>query len=137
AMALACPPGFSYKMLDDVYNTYLREETLQAATARLVNFHLNQPLTEAWGHGLHSSSDARIYGVPVRALNASFNPKYFAGAGRGVGIYTHVSDLWIPFYTQVISCQIRQAPYVLDGLLYHGTRLEPREHTTIPAALRS
>ena len=31
---------------------------------------------------------------------------------------------------QVISCQIRQAPYVLDGLLYHGTRLEPREHTT-------
>jgi TnpA family transposase len=68
--------------------------------------------------------------VPVRALNATFHPKYFASAGRGVAVYTHVSDLWIPFYTQVITCHVRQAPFILDGLLYHGTRLEPKEHYT-------
>ena len=45
-------------------------------------------------------------------------------------MYTHVSDLWIPFYTQVITCHVRQAPYILDGLLYHATHLEPREHYT-------
>jgi len=49
---------------------------------------------------------------------------------RGVVIYTHVSHLWIPFYTQVITCHARQASFVLDGLLYHGTRLEPKEHYT-------
>jgi TnpA family transposase len=75
-------------------------------------------------------ADARVYGVPVRALNATYHPRYFASAGRGVAIYTHVSDLWIPFYTQVITCHARQASFVLDGLLYHGTRLEPKEHYT-------
>ena len=66
----------------------------------------------------------------MRALNVSFNPKYFASAGRGVNVYTHVADIWIPFYTQVITCHVRQAPYVIDGLLYHGTQLQPREHYT-------
>jgi TnpA family transposase len=42
----------------------------------------------------------------------------------------HISDLWIPFYTQVITRHVRQAPYILDGLLYHATRLDPREHYT-------
>lgn len=128
-MALACP-GLSVDQLEEVYATYIREETLAQATAALVNFQLQQPLAEAWGQGTTSSSEARVYGVPVRALNATFHPKYFASAGRGIGVYTHVSDLWIPFYTQVITCHVRQAPYILDGLLYHATHLEPREHYT-------
>jgi TnpA family transposase len=123
-------PGFNYDRLEEVYATYLREETLARATAVLVNFQLQQPLAQKWGQGMTSSSDARVYGVPVRALNATFHPKYFASAGRGIAVYTHVSDLWIPFYTQVITCHVRQAPYILDGLLYHATRLEPREHYT-------
>jgi TnpA family transposase len=128
-MAVASP-GVSFDQLEEVYATYVREETLAQATATLVNFQLQQPLAEAWGQGTTSSSDARVYGVPVRALNATFHPKYFASAGRGISVYTHVSDLWIPFYTQVITCHVRQAPYILDGLLYHATHLEPQEHYT-------
>ncbi|MCA1603613.1 MAG: transposase, partial [Acidobacteria bacterium] len=123
-------PGFTRRQLEDVHFNYLREETLAKAAATLVNFHLGQWLTAAWGQGHASSSDAKVYGVPLRALNATYHPKYFASAGRGVAIYTHISDLWIPFYTQVITCHVRQAPFMLDGLLYHGTRLEPREHYT-------
>lgn len=123
-------PGFSLDQLEEVKFSYLRAETLAQTAATLVNFLQRQWLSEHWGQGVSSSSDARIYGVPVRALNATFHPKYFAAAGRGVGIYTHVSDLWIPFYTQIITCHARQAPFVLDGLLYHGTRLEPKEHFT-------
>jgi TnpA family transposase len=123
-------PGFTYDRLEEVYATYIREETLARATAILVNFQLRQPLAQKWGQGMTSSSDARVYGVPVRALNATFHPKYFASAGRGINVYTHISDMWIPFYTQVITCHVRQAPYILDGLLYHATRLEPREHYT-------
>jgi TnpA family transposase len=123
-------PGVSYEQLEEVQANYLRPETLQRATARLVDFHLRQPLTQAWGQGLTSSSDAQVYAVPVRALNATFHPKYFASAGRGIAVYTHVSDLWIPFYTQVITCHVRQAPYILDGLLHHTTHLQPAEHYT-------
>jgi TnpA family transposase len=128
-MAVACP-GLSVDQLEEVYATYIREDTLAQATATLVNFQMQQPLAAAWGQGTTSSSDARVYGVPVRALNATFHPKYFASAGRGIDVYTHISDLWIPFYTQVITCHVRQAPYILDGLLYHATHLEPREHYT-------
>jgi TnpA family transposase len=123
-------PGFSYDRLEEVYATYIREETLARATAVLVNFQLQQPLAQKWGQGMTSSSDARVYGVPVRALNAAFHPKYFASGGRGINVYTHISDLWIPFYTQVITCHVRQATYILDGLLYHATRLQPHEHYT-------
>lgn len=123
-------PGLSEDQLAETQANYVRPETLQRATARLVNFHLQQWLPAAWGQGFTSSSDASVYQVPVRALNATFHPKYFASAGRGVAVYTHVSDLWIPFYTQVITCHVRQAPYILDGLLQHGTLLNPREHYT-------
>lgn len=123
-------PGLTYDQLEEAHFNYIREETLQLAAAALVNFHLSQWLPAAWGQGFTSSSDARMYGVPVRALNATYHPHYFASAGRGIGVYTHVSDLWIPFYTQIITCHVRQAPYMLDGLLYHGTRLEPKEHYT-------
>jgi TnpA family transposase len=122
--------GLLADQLAEVKFSYIREETLARATAMLVNFQMQQPLAEHWGQGQSSSSDARVYGVPVRALNATYHPRYFASAGRGVAIYTHVSDLWIPFYTQVITCHARQASFVLDGLLYHGTRLEPKEHYT-------
>jgi len=123
-------PGLTYDKLEETHFNYIREETLQLAAAALVNFHLSQWLPAAWGQGFTSSSDARMYGVPARALNATYHPHYFASAGRGIGVYTHVSDLWIPFYTQVITCHVRQAPYMLDGLLYHGTRLEPKERYT-------
>lgn len=123
-------PGFSYDELEEVHSSYIREETLAAAATTLVNYHLRQSLVESWGYGATSSSDAQLYGVPVRALNASFHPRYFASAGRGIGVYTHLSDTWMPFYTQVIACHARQAPFILDGLLYHGTQLEPKEHYT-------
>lgn len=123
-------PGLREEQLSEVQALYLRPETLQHAAAILVNFHWQQWLPAAWGQGTTSSSDAALYQVPVRALNATFHPKYFASAGRGVAVYTHLSDLWIPFYTQVITCHVRQAPYILDGLLHHGTYLNPREHYT-------
>jgi TnpA family transposase len=123
-------PGLSDEQLSEIQANYVRPETLRRATARLVNFHLRQWLPAAWGQGFTSSSDAALYQVPVRALNATFHPKYFASAGRGVAVYTHVSDLWIPFYTQVITCHVRQAPFILEGLLRHDTLLNPREHYT-------
>ena len=72
--------GLNFDQLEEIYATYVREEMLAHATAVLVNFQLQQPLAEAWGQGTTSSSDARVYGVPVRALNAAFHPKYFASA---------------------------------------------------------
>jgi TnpA family transposase len=54
------------------------------------------------------------------------NPKY--GSEPGVQFYTHVSDQYAPFYTTVINVGVRDATFVLDGLLYHESDLRIEEH---------
>jgi len=44
--------------------------------------------------------------------------------------YTHVSDQYAPFHIKAINATAHQAPYVLDGLLYHETELQIAEHYT-------
>lgn len=44
--------------------------------------------------------------------------------------YTHIPDQYTPFYTKVIASTVRDATYVLDGLLYHQTDLKIQEHYT-------
>jgi TnpA family transposase len=56
------------------------------------------------------------------------NARY--GHDAGVLFYTHVSDQYAPFHTQVINATVRDATYVLDGLLYHEADLKIEEHYT-------
>ena len=50
------------------------------------------------------------------SLLASYYPRYYGYYEKAIGIYTHVSDQYAVFNTQVISCGPREALYVLDGL---------------------
>jgi len=42
----------------------------------------------------------------------------------------HVSDQYTPFHIKVINVGVRDATYVLDGLLYHESDLRIEEHYT-------
>jgi TnpA family transposase len=44
--------------------------------------------------------------------------------------YPFIASNYAPFYTVPIECTERDAPYVLDGLLYHESELDPEEHYT-------
>ena len=44
--------------------------------------------------------------------------------------YSFVADNYAPFYNTVIQCTDRDAPYVLDGLLYNESDLALEEHFT-------
>ena len=43
------------------------------------------------------------------------NARY--GNGPGLKAYTHLSDRFGPFATQIIPATVNEAPYILDGLL--------------------
>ena len=58
----------------------------------------------------------------------NINPKY--GSDPGVQFYTHISDQYAPFHTKVINVGVRDATYVLDGLLYHESDIRIEEHYT-------
>jgi TnpA family transposase len=122
--------GMSVDALNHVSRWFLRQDTLRAANAALVNYHHRLPLASVWGEGLASSSDGQRFGIQAPSLMASFYPRYFGYYDRAVTVYTHVSDQFAAFASRVISCSPREAIYVLDGLLENDTILRPREHST-------
>ena len=120
--------GITVDMLQHVTRWFLREDTIKAANAALVNFHHH--ISRVWGEGIASSSDGQRFGIQQSSLLASYYPRYFGYYERAVTVYTHTSDQYSVFGTRIISCSPREALYVLDGLLENNTILRLREHYT-------
>lgn len=87
-------------MLRHVLNDFVREETLMAANAEIVNRHHELPLSAMHGTGTLSSSDAQRFGIRASSLLASYYPRYYGYYDKAIGIYTHVSDQSSVFSTK-------------------------------------
>lgn len=124
--------GISVDMLRHVLHHFVREDTLTAANAELVNRHHALPLSAVHGTGTLSSSDAQRFGTRASSLLASYYPRYYGYYEKAIGIYTHISDQSAVFSTQVISCSPREALYVLDGLLANNTASITGSATSLP-----
>jgi TnpA family transposase len=120
----------SVDMLRHVLQFYVREETIKVASAEIVNQHHQLPFSEIHGTGSLSSSDAQRFKIRADSLLAAYYPRYYGYYEKAIGIYTHVSDQYSVYSTKVISCNPREALYVLDGLLENNTILKIRQHTT-------
>ncbi len=119
----------SYEQLAWTTNWYIREETLKAATTRLVNYHYHQPLARFWGGGTLSSSDGQRFPATVESKRSVALPRYF-GYGRGLTFYTWTSDQFSQYGSKPIPSTVRDATYVLDEILDNETELDIVEHTT-------
>lgn len=122
--------GISMDELSHLSRWYIRESTIKAANAVIVDYHHRMRLSKSWGDGTSSSSDGQRFGVQKSSLLATFYPRYFGHYDRAVTVYTHTSDQHSVFHTDVISCSAREAVYVLDGLLENSTALRPTSHFT-------
>lgn len=109
-----------------VQENYIRDETLTRANARLVAAQTRILLAQQWGGGDVASADGQRFKVPIQTLNAMPSWKYF-GEGHGVTYFTFTSDQFTSFYGVVIPGAVREAMYILDGLLEQQTVLEPVE----------
>jgi TnpA family transposase len=122
-------PGTTYAKLSWLQAWHIREETYSAALADLINAQFVHPFAAHWGDGSTSSSDGQRFRSTARAhAMGNVNPKY--GSEPGVQFYSHISDQYAPFHTKVINVGVRDATYVLDGLLYHESDLRIEEHYT-------
>jgi hypothetical protein len=126
---MAHSANLTYDRLAWTSTWYLREDTLQAAVAALVNFQYRQPLAQHWGGGTLSSSDGQRFPVRGKVRNARALPRYF-GYGQGITFYTWSSDQFAQYGTKVIAATVRDATYVLDAILDNETDLPILEHTT-------
>jgi TnpA family transposase len=127
-MAEACP-GTTHAKLSWLQAWHIRDETYSAALAELVNQQARQPFSVWWGEGNTSSSDGQRFQTGGHSqTSGQVNLKY--GQKPGKIIYTHISDQYAPYHSQLVNATIRDATYVLDGLLYHESDLRIEEHYT-------
>lgn len=127
-MAEACD-GMTFSRLTWVVDWHMRDETYTKALAEVINYHHHHPFAATWGDGTTSSSDGQRFKVSGRRGSvAQVNLRY--GTEPGISFYTHLSDQYGPYRVKVISATARDAPHMVDGLLYHETDLPIHEHYT-------
>jgi hypothetical protein len=106
-MAESCP-GSTYARLSWLQSWHIRDETYSAALAELINAQFKQPFAAYWGEGTTSSSDGQRFRAGGRGeASGQINARY--GGEPGVLFYTHLSDQYAPFHTQVINATVRDA----------------------------
>lgn len=119
-------PALTLSRLSWVQQNYLRNETIVAANARLVEAQSRISLVQAWGGGEVASADGLRFVVPVKTINARPNTRYF-GAERGITYYNFTSDQFSGFHGITVPGTLRDSLLILAGLLEQKTHLDPRE----------
>lgn len=122
--------GISLEKLKHVAQWGIRPEVINIANNFLVKKHSEHPLSQLYGNFSWSGSDGERFCIQKSTNLASFYPKAFGYYQKVITIYTHLSDQFSVFGTQVISCGEREASYVLNGLLNHQMITNPHFHCT-------
>jgi hypothetical protein len=117
----------TYAEIQRITDWYLHEDALRAALADLVNAIAALDTTQVWGDGRASSSDGQRFLFPRRVLRRTYSHRL---GDYALEFYTFIANNYAPFYSVPMECTERDAPYVLDGLLYHESDLDPEEHYT-------
>src|SRR5260370_35359156 len=126
---MAAAAGISYEALAWTAEWYFRPETLEAASACIVNYHHQLPFAQVSGTGTLSSSDGQRFPVQGKSITAAHLSRYFA-RGAGISAYTAVSDQHATYDTKVIPANVPEPPLVLDEVLGNATDLVIVEHAT-------
>jgi TnpA family transposase len=99
---MAVASGLSVREISEVADWYLTEDALKAASIDLVNYASNLPLNLLAADYSHVLRD------------------------RGVTLYAHTADNCLRMHQHPIPCRLREASFVIDGLMQHDTELDPR-----------
>ena len=126
-------PALRQSRLSWVNQNFVRPDTLGAASAMIVAAHKKLPIINHWGDGQTASADGVRFPVPMTAIHAGPNPKYF-GQGRGITWYNMLSDQYAGLGELVVPGTLRDSLFILALLLDQETELDPSEIMTDTAA---
>jgi len=106
-------PALERSRLSHVFQNYFRPETLSFANAPLVARQAGLPLAQAWGGGLVAAVDGMRFVVPVPAVFARPNRKFF-GSRRGMTWLNAMNDQGIGRGAKVVSGTVRDSLHMVD-----------------------
>lgn len=115
-----------YWQLSRLARWFVESEAMNQALATVVDAQGKLTMAGYWGMGTSASSDGQYFPTTRQgeAMN-TINAKY--GSEPGLKAYTHVSDQFAPFASQMIPATVSEAPYILDGLLMNEAGRQIRE----------
>ena len=126
--------GITYEQIRRITDWQLIEENQRAALAEVVNAIASLDASRNWGEGKTSASDGQRFAFRRKVLQQNYSYKF---SDYALEFYSFIADNYAPFYGVPIECNERDAPYVLDGLLYNESDLQLEEHyTDTPVAKR-
>jgi TnpA family transposase len=117
----------TYEQIRRITEWQLIEENQRSALADVVNAISSLETTQNWGEGKTSASDGQRFAFHRRVLQRNYSHKF---SDYALEFYSFIADNYAPFYGVPIECNERDAPYVLDGVLYNESDLELEEHYT-------
>ncbi|WP_053332718.1 Tn3 family transposase [Candidatus Jidaibacter acanthamoebae] len=112
--------GISSSALENIVNWCFTTENIRSAIDEILR------LTDATGipnlylddNKIHTSSDGQKWKVMYDSLNANYSFKYL-GKDQGATVASFIDKRHFLFYSTVMSSSIREAAYVIDGLMYN------------------
>ena len=114
----------SPSQLENTANWYFNLENINKANDAITRFTSRLPLANLYRKNqeeLRTSSDGqKIKVISKDTIFAAFSKKYF-DKGKGVVSYGFVDERLIPFYSTIADPYLREAPFVIDGLLHNQT----------------
>ena len=118
--------------LENTVNWYFSLENINRANDAISKFTDSIPLANLYRKNqkeLRTSSDGqKIKTISENTIFASYSTKYF-DKRKGVVAYSFVDERYIPFYSDIIDPFLREAPFVIDGLL-HNEVIKSTIHVT-------
>ena len=120
-------PDIAYRRLKYVSDWRLVEENQRAALAAIVHGISRHDAAGHWGDGTTSASDGQRFAMPQKVLQRTYSTRFNDFA---LEFYSFVADNYAPFYSRPVECTDRDAPFVLDDVLYHESDLDLEEHYT-------
>jgi TnpA family transposase len=106
-------PALERSRLSHVFQNYVRPETLAAANPALVGRQAGLDLAQAWGGGLVAAVDGMRFVVPVPAVFARPNRKYF-GSKRGMTWLNAMNDQGMGRGAKIVSGTVRDSLHMVD-----------------------
>lgn len=105
-----------------VNQRHISEEALDKAITEVINGYNRFFLPSLWGSGEHASGDGTKWDLYEQNLLSEYHIRY--GGYGGIAYYL-ISDKYIALFSHFIPCGVREAVYILDGLMKNLSEIQP------------
>lgn len=112
----------SARELARAFHQHCGQDRLQAVNTDVINAFARLDVAKLWGDGHVVAADGSQVNTWENNLLAETSIRC---GGFGQLAYRHVSDTYIALFSRFIPCGVREAVYILEGLLQNTSDIQP------------